>query len=165
MQIEEFNALERADAVAALRPCLDVERWAAEIVDGRPYADTDALAAAAEGAASPLRPDEVAQAMSHHPRIGEQPAGEHAEARASRAEQAGIGTVDDDVAQALRAGNRAYEERFDRVFLIRAAGRSAEEILGALTERLGHTAEEEDEIVADQLRQIAVLRLRGLIAP
>ncbi|BDZ43440.1 OHCU decarboxylase [Paraoerskovia sediminicola] len=163
MQIEEFNTQDRAAAVAAVRPCLDVERWVDEVVDGRPYADVEALATAGQSAAAPLRSDEVAQAMSHHPRIGDRPSGDHAEAEHSRAEQAGVGALADDTAAALRRGNQQYEEKFDRVFLIRAAGRSADEILASLTERLQNTPDQEDEIVADQLRQIAVLRLRGLI--
>ena len=82
----------------------------------------------------------------------------------SRAEQAGVDPADAEIAAALAAGNRAYEERFERVFLIRAAGRSSREILAALTVRLGHTPAEEEPVVADQLRQIAVLRLTGLLA-
>ena len=47
------------------------------------------------------------------------------QAELSRREQASIDSTDADVATRLAAGNRAYEQRFDRVFLIRAAGRSA----------------------------------------
>ena len=65
----------------------------------------------------------------------------------------------------LRAGNEAYEERFGRVFLIRAAGRSAEEILAALESRLSNDEDTEQAIVADQLREIALLRLAGAVAP
>ncbi len=50
------------------------------------------------------------------------------------------------------------------MFLIRAAGRRRAEILAALTERLAHTPAEEEPVVADQLREIAVLRLKGLLA-
>ena len=65
--------------------------------------------------------------------------------------------------QALAEGNRAYEEKFGQVFLIRAAGRSREEILAALNTRLAHTPGEEQSIIGQQLREIAVLRLEGLI--
>ena len=68
------------------------------------------------------------------------------------------------VADALAAGNRAYEEKFGRVFLIRAAGRSAQQILDALTARLDHSPAEEEPVVAEQLREIAVLRLKGRFA-
>lgn len=81
----------------------------------------------------------------------------------SRSEQAGVDPSDDEVQRALREGNLAYEERFGRVFLIRAAGRSADEILSSLRDRLQNDAAAEDRIVAEQLREIALLRLRGTV--
>ena len=163
MRLEEFNAADRVEAIAALRPCLDIPRWLDELVDARPYGSVEELVAWAEAAAA-FTTEEVDGALAQHPRIGERPAGGGAEAAMSRAEQAGVDPADARVAAALADGNRAYEERFGRVFLIRAAGRSSREILAALTERLGHTPAEEEPVVADQLRQIAVLRLKGLLA-
>ncbi|MGI9822676.1 2-oxo-4-hydroxy-4-carboxy-5-ureidoimidazoline decarboxylase [Agromyces sp. Marseille-Q5079] len=163
--IDAFNSMTREEAITTLRPCVDVDRWCEQLADARPFASAALLFAAAELAASPFEADEVEQALAHHPRIGERASGAHAEAALSRAEQAGIDQTDADVAAALVEGNRAYEQRFGRVFLIRAAGRSASEILAALTERLGNTDADETAIVADQLRQIAVLRLKGIFAP
>jgi 2-oxo-4-hydroxy-4-carboxy-5-ureidoimidazoline decarboxylase len=82
----------------------------------------------------------------------------------SRSEQAGVDPADTAVAEALARGNREYEEKFGRVFLIRAAGRTAPEILAALHERLANTPAQEDAIVAQQLREIALLRLEGVIS-
>jgi len=45
----------------------------------------------------------------------------------------------------------------------KVTGRSREEILAALNTRLAHTPEEEQAIIGQQLREIAVLRLEGLI--
>lgn len=81
----------------------------------------------------------------------------------SRSEQSGVDPSDATVQQALREGNLAYEERFGRVFLIRAAGRSAEKILSTLQQRLHNDPDAEDRIVAEQLREIALLRLRGTV--
>jgi OHCU decarboxylase len=164
MSLDAFNGADRDEAIALLRPCLDIERWCVELADGRPYASVDELVARAEDAAAPFTAAEIEGALAHHPRIGERPAGPSAEAAMSRAEQAGIDPADAQVAAALAAGNRAYEERFGRVFLIRAAGRSSREILDALNERLEHTPDEEQPVIAEQLRQIAVLRLKGLVA-
>lgn len=161
MSLAAFNQSERDAAIAALRPCIDITRWCQEVADARPYSSIDDLVERAEVAASPFTAEEVEAALAHHPRIGERPAGGDAEAAMSRAEQAGVDPADARVAAALAEGNRAYEERFGRVFLIRAAGRSAADILSALTERLTHTAAEEEPVVAEQLRQIAVLRLKG----
>ena len=81
----------------------------------------------------------------------------------SRGEQAGVDAGDAALAAELHAGNRAYEERFGRVFLIRAAGRSGREILDELNRRLDNTDEDEIREVAEQLREIALLRLEGIL--
>ncbi|CAI3797139.1 2-oxo-4-hydroxy-4-carboxy-5-ureidoimidazoline decarboxylase [Pseudarthrobacter sp. MM222] len=164
MQLEQFNDADLADAVASLRPCLDIQRWIDEVADSRPYSDVDSLLNAARRAANPFSPAELEAALAHHPRIGERAAGTSAEARLSAAEQAGLGAEDLAVAEALADGNRAYEQKFGQVFLIRAAGRSREEILAALHVRLGHTPEQEERIIGEQLREIAVLRLEGLMS-
>ncbi len=161
--IADFNAASPADAAHLLRPCLDVERWVTQLVDGRPYADRAALVAAAEAAAQPLTRAEIDAALAHHPRIGDRAQGDSTEAGLSRGEQAGL-DLEGDVQARLAAGNAAYERRFDRVFLIRAAGRTAPQILDHLTARLAHDDETEAQIVAEQLREIAVLRLQGAVS-
>lgn len=160
--LTEFNAADRAAAAAAIRPCLDVDRWVEAIVDGRPYADLPAVLDAARTAANPFTDTELDAALRHHPRIGERAAGGSAEASFSRAEQSGV-SADAEVQRKLAEGNQAYEQRFGHVFLIRAAGRSSEEILAALQERLTNDAETEKAIMSDQLRQIALLRLQGAL--
>lgn len=162
MGLQEFNAAADQVADALLRPCLDVDRWVAEVVAGRPYPDREGLLGRAGEAAEPLTPQEVEAALAHHPRIGESPQTDSAEATLSRSEQAGLDTGGD-VEARLAAGNRAYEEQFERVFLIRAAGRSSEEILGALHERLDNEPDTELAVVGQQLREIALLRLEGRV--
>ena len=163
MLLEDFNAAGRAEAAAALRPCLDIGRWIEEIVDSRPFGSTGSLLETARRAAEPFTDAEVGGALAHHPRIGERAAGNSTEARLSQSEQATLGAPVPAVAAAIAEGNRSYEQKFGQVFLIRAAGRSREEILAALNTRLGHSPAEEQEIIGQQLREIAVLRLEGLI--
>lgn len=163
MHLEQFNAASRTEAADFLRPCLGIQRWIDELADARPYSSIEALLAAGRGAASPFAPAEIEAALAHHPRIGERAPGDSPEARLSQLEQAGLGAADAAVTVALAEGNRAYEEKFGQVFLIRAAGRSRAEILAALNSRLANTPEEEQAIIGQQLREIAVLRLEGLM--
>lgn len=163
MHLEQFNTAGRREAAEFLRPCLDIQRWIDELTDARPYASFDALLAAGDGAASPLTPTEVEAALAHHPRIGERAKGNSREAKLSQSEQDGLGVADAAAAEALAEGNRAYEEKFGQVFLIRAAGRSREDILAALNNRLTHTPEAEQTIIGQQLREIALLRMEGLM--
>ena len=164
MDLDEFNRLPADEARSLLRPCLDVDRWIEAVVAARPFADLDSALAAAHNDAAPLTTDEIDAAMAHHPRIGEKAKGDGAEAEHSSREQAGLGTLDDDVQARLAAGNAAYEERFDRVFLIRAAGRSPEEILSELERRMDNSDADETAEVGDQLIQIAALRLEGILS-
>ena len=163
MKLAEFNTADPAEAARALRPCIDVPRWVDSVAAARPFTSKDALLAFASEAAYPLTPAEVEAALAHHPRIGERPTAATAEASMSRSEQAGVDPADTAAAEALAKGNRDYEEKFGRVFLIRAAGRTASEILQSLHQRLANSPDQEDTIVAQQLREIAVLRLEGLI--
>lgn len=162
--LSAFNALGAGPARELLRPCLDVDRWVTEIVEDRPYPSLDDLFITAWAAAHPLTGAELKDALAHHPRIGDRSDGASPEAHLSRSEQAGL-SLDRDVQRQLEEGNRAYEQRFGRVFLIRAAGRSAQQILASLQVRLRNDVDTEDEVVADQLRQIALVRLAGTVAP
>ena len=97
--------------------------------------------------------------MSTHPRIGEKAKGEGAAAELSKAEQSSSASSDPALEKALADGNRAYEERFGRIFLIRAAGRSRPEILAQLNRRLTLDPDTELAVVGEELRDIALLRI------
>jgi 2-oxo-4-hydroxy-4-carboxy-5-ureidoimidazoline decarboxylase len=162
--LEDFNQQPADQAVQALRTCNAAPRFAAEVVAGRPYADVEQLVARAEQVARELPWAEVEEALAAHPRIGDRVEGATAEARASRREQSSMQDADDTVRAELLAGNRAYEQRFGHVFLIRAAGRSPGEMLAELRRRLGNDETVERAEVTEQLAQITGLRVRGLVS-
>jgi 2-oxo-4-hydroxy-4-carboxy-5-ureidoimidazoline decarboxylase len=160
--VSAFNSLSADEARGLLRTCLDVPRWVDDVEGGRPYAGWSALRAAAEQAATGLTEAELEAALARHPRIGERADANH-DAEHSEREQAGVDPADRDTASRLAAGNAAYEERFDRVFLIRAAGRSAAEILAELDRRLDNDDRTERDETIRQLGEIAVLRLETTV--
>lgn len=164
MHLHAFNALDDADATTLARVWADIPGWVDAVVAGRPYADVDALAAYAGDLASTWSPADLERALHAHPRIGATVSGEHAEAAASRREQAAMTTAADDDVAAIATGNAAYEERFGRVFLIRAAGRTPGEIRAELERRLGNTPDTETIEATRQLAEIALLRLRATLA-
>jgi 2-oxo-4-hydroxy-4-carboxy-5-ureidoimidazoline decarboxylase len=163
-QLESFNTAPVERAQEVLRACNAAPRFAAEVAAGRPYPDAEALVARAEAVSRALPWDEVAAALAAHPRIGDRVEGSSAEAAASRREQSAMGTADAGDRAALVDGNRAYEDRFDHAFLIRAAGRSAAEMLAELRRRLGNSAAEERVEVTEQLAQITGLRMRQFLS-
>ena len=162
--LDSFNDQPPDRAVQALRACNAAPRFAAEVAAGRPYPDADALVARAEEVARSLPWDEVSLALAAHPRIGDRVEGSSSEAEASRREQSSMSAADDETRAALLDGNRAYEERFDHVFLIRAAGRSPEEMLAELRRRLDNDEDAERAEVTEQLAQITAIRVRELVS-
>lgn len=163
LTLDEFNRLPTEDAHTTLRPCLDVTRWIRAVADARPYSSVAQAVEAGRTAAHPLVDEEIEAALAHHPRIGERAQKGSVEADMSQREQQSLGEADQSTDTRLAEGNRAYEEKFGRVFLIRAAGRTHEEILTELERRLVQDPQRELAEVGQQLEQIAALRLEGLL--
>jgi 2-oxo-4-hydroxy-4-carboxy-5-ureidoimidazoline decarboxylase len=160
-----FNALPAGEARAELLECCASGAWADAVLAARPFTSlADALAASDEAFAR-LTADDVDAALADHPRIGERAAGEGRSAQWSRSEQSSVQGADGDTAALLRELNAAYEQRFDRVFLIRAAGRSPEEMAAECRRRLGNDDATETGEVREQLRQITALRLERMLGP
>lgn len=142
-----------------LQVCLHVPRWVDDVVGRAPYSSVAELEEVARAAATPLSSAEIDQALSTHPRIGEKSQGNSAAAKLSTAEQSASSSGDPALDAALADGNAAYEERFGRIFLIRAAGRSRQDILAELNRRLTLDPAAELAVVGEELRDIALLRI------
>lgn len=157
------NTATETESRTALTAALGVARRVDEVDSAAPFASLDDLLAAA-GDAGPLSRVEVDEAREHHPRIGEKPQSEGASYAFARAGQAPVDANDATVNAAIAGGNREYEERFGRVFLIRAAGRSGAEIPVELNRRLQLDDAADQRIAGEQLLEIARIRLDQLIA-
>jgi len=159
-QLRWFNELADHEAVGALLLVCHSRRWAEQVTMRRPFPTVRSLQAAADEVWMGLEPDDWLEALDAHPRIGERGG---ASAQWSAREQSTVGTADGDVRAAIDRGNREYEERFGHVFLISAAGRSAEEILANLRDRLGNDPATEVRVAAEEHRRITRLRIERLM--
>ena len=147
-----------------LRACCAADAWLSRMSAARPFPSAKDALDLSDQIVLGLDDSALDQALAAHARIGERRLGGTTEDRWSRSEQAGALAVDTDVQARLAEGNRRYEERFGHVFLIRAAGRSAEEMLAALDERLGHDDATERDVVRRELAEIVRLRLLKVMA-
>jgi 2-oxo-4-hydroxy-4-carboxy-5-ureidoimidazoline decarboxylase len=59
--------------------------------------------------------------------------------------------------------NRQYEQKFDFIYIVCATGKSTEEMLSILRERLGNNADEELRNAAAEQAKISALRLNKLL--
>ncbi|MFC5063878.1 allantoicase [Actinomycetospora atypica] len=154
--LARFDALPAAAAEQVLLACCAAPAWAAAVAAGRPYGSVPALVDAARTGVLALDDADLAAALAGHARIGAP------RDRTGAREQAGVSDAD---RAALDDGNRAYEERFGHVYLVRAAGRSGADMLALLRERLTHDAATEARVVREQLAEITALRIGALWSP
>ncbi|MGZ8738139.1 MAG: 2-oxo-4-hydroxy-4-carboxy-5-ureidoimidazoline decarboxylase [Nocardioides sp.] len=146
-----------------LRACCAADAWLSRVQAARPIPSVKALLDLSDDTVLAFEDAALDQALAAHARIGERRLGSTTEDRWSRTEQAGALGVEASLAEQIAEGNRAYEERFGHVFLIRAAGRSAEEMLAALTERLRNDPQAERDVVRRELADIVRLRLLKVV--
>lgn len=150
---------------AQLTEALYVERWVDDVMRLGPFGSAAALEAAARHA-FPLTHAELTAALDTHPKIGERASKAGLAAEFSDAEQAASAVDAADAVTALDVeladGNAAYEAKFGHVFLIRAAGRSRQDIVDQLRERLDHSAATERNITEQQLEEITLLRVAAI---
>jgi 2-oxo-4-hydroxy-4-carboxy-5-ureidoimidazoline decarboxylase len=160
--LASWNAMEGDRAAAAILPCCGSKRWAATMADSRPIAEEVTLLRRADEIWRQLKEADWLEAFATHPRIGERKAPATASSQSaawSAAEQSGAGGDDPAILAALAEGNRRYEERFGRIYIVCAAGKTAHEMLVILNARLAHDDETELRESAEQQRQITALRL------
>jgi 2-oxo-4-hydroxy-4-carboxy-5-ureidoimidazoline decarboxylase len=135
-------------------------RWAAELVAGRPYADVRTLLARSDEILAGIDADQVDAALAGHPRIGQRSAHLDAESAArSAGEQAGMNAADAAQVRALAEANAAYEQRFGRIYLVAAAGLSAQQLLERARSRLHNAPGPELDVVRSELATITRTRL------
>lgn len=158
LSVEDFNQDQDGRASELLMHCAPIPSWRDRVMAERPYADAAAVMHTAGELAAQWSDRDVLHALADHPRIGERAAGDSAQAAASRREQSGLEASESTQQQWLEA-NAEYERRFGCIFLIRAAGRTSQEMLAHLQQRLTHSEEYEHQIRREQLVQIALLRL------
>ncbi len=152
---------------SALTACCGAARWVERMVDSRPFGDIETLLRRADEIWWSLVPEDWREAFAHHPRIGERSAKVAQGARAqgwSAGEQRGVADASFDVRSALAEGNREYERRFGHIYLVSAAGKSAEELLELLRARLANDPTTELEVAAAEQAKITRLRLKKLVA-
>jgi allantoicase len=140
-----------------LRRVCGSSRWVEAMLAARPFLSWDELLGAATRIWRELEPGDWLEAFAAHPRIGERKAGW------SSQEQSGTRSAAEETMQKLADGNRAYEEKFGFIYLVCATGRTADEMLANLTERLTHDRDAELRIAAEEQAKIIALRLEKLV--
>ncbi len=157
--LDGFNRLSERQRMHLLFGVCSSPIWARRVLAGGPFASVDALLDRADRVLAELADAALDAALDGHPRIGAK-----VDNASSAREQAAVTTAGDDVKAALAAKNREYDEKFGYVYLVCASGRSAEELLAILTDRLDNDPETERRVMRSELAKINRLRLERLLS-
>jgi OHCU decarboxylase len=165
--LSRWNGLPSAEAAREILPCCGSTNWAARMASRRPIIDETSLLAAADAVWRSLGESDWLEAFRSHPRIGETHPEKDSAAQSSAwsvEEQHKAATADEAVAMALKWGNREYEQKFGRIFIVCATGKSASEILEVLRRRLHNDDATELQQAVGEQWQIMHIRLKKWIA-
>ena len=165
--LTRWNELEAEQAAKEILPCCGSLAWARDLAARRPIDDEPSLLQCSDEIWKRLPLEAWLEAFSTHPRIGERKAPPRASGQSaawSRQEQQRVAGADTQAQSALAEGNREYERKFQRVFLVCATGKSALEILAILERRLQNDDATELREAAEEQRKITNLRLRNWLS-
>ena len=160
--LARWNSLASLDAAREVLPCCGSQAWAEELVTMRPFENAASLFTASDAVWLTLPEAAWQEAFDSHPRIGQHHATQATAESLQWSQQEQRTALSPDAAAkfALEEANRRYEERFGRIFIVCASGKSAGEILTILEARMGNDAATELHEAAEQQRLITQLRLR-----
>jgi len=162
VSLNRLNSEPATEAHSELLNCCGSSAWAKQMVKARPFTDMDRLQETAERVWRSLPAEDWLEAFSKHPKIGERKAESTSRAWSER-EQSGVRSASDDTRQKLAQLNREYEQKFGYIFIICATGKTSDQMLSNLEDRLHNSAEKELHIAAAEQAKITALRLEKLL--
>jgi 2-oxo-4-hydroxy-4-carboxy-5-ureidoimidazoline decarboxylase len=161
--LARWNQIPADAAEEEILLCCGSRAWANAVTARRPFANAACLSLASAEVWCTLGAADWMEAFRSHPRIGESAAKVSASTQSrawSTEEQKNVSESADGVKTALAEGNRQYEERFGRIFIVCATGKSLGEILEILRRRLQNDEAAELREAADEQQRITQIRLR-----
>src|SRR5688572_8890411 len=167
MSTQQLNALEKPELKDALFKCCGSTEWVTRLSNLFPVRDEQQLFNAAEKIWYVLPENAWREAFTHHPKIGDIDSLKEkfaATAQWAAGEQAAVTQTSEEILQELAEGNQLYEKKFGYIFIVCATGKSAEEMLALLNERLPNSREEEIRIAMGEQNKITRIRLEKLLA-
>ncbi|UPW17047.1 2-oxo-4-hydroxy-4-carboxy-5-ureidoimidazoline decarboxylase [Agarivorans sp. TSD2052] len=163
--LETLNNLPSSQFVSEMASICTSKHWQQGLAELRPFHSKQHLLEMTKQAFAPLNESDWLEAFAGHPMIGDLASlqkkysqGKHL----SQAEQSQVSEAQAQTLQDLLALNQQYLSRYGFIFIVCASGKSAEQMLVMLRQRLGQSREQELTIAAQQQQLISLLRMENL---
>ena len=161
MTISDFNNLTKEQAGAHLFSCCGSQKFASLLMNHFPFDSEKKMVDAATNIwYNECNETDWRESFTHHPKIGDVKS--LAEKFAGK-EQAGVAVATNETIEALAKANADYEAKFGFIFIVCATGKSADEMLSLLNDRLKNTVEEELNIAMGEQQKISIIRFKKLL--
>lgn len=161
-----LNQLSSSSKQETLSACCAAQRWVQQMIDHGDFtSDLDVIHHAAR-VWKTMEPSDWLEAFEAHPRIGDVHSlrKKYASTQTTAAgEQSGCDVADEATLKELAKLNDDYFEKFGFIFIVCATGKSADQMLTLLKQRLTNDRSTELSIAAGQQLDITMLRLRKLV--
>jgi len=161
MNLLAFNTLPEDAARKELFACCGSNRWADAMMQHFPFASEKQLV----DLSSEIWYDQCGEAdwresFTHHPKIGDV---KSLTEKFAGKEQAGVAVATQETIQLLAKANADYENKNGFIFIVCATGKSADEMLALLNDRLQNTPEEELHIAMGEQQKISIIRFKKML--
>jgi 2-oxo-4-hydroxy-4-carboxy-5-ureidoimidazoline decarboxylase len=166
MTFHELNILPSEALKEKLFNCCGSTAWVNKMASFFPMDDLVEMLEDAEEQWYACTEADWKEAFTHHPKIGDMDSLAKkftATAQWASGEQSAVDAAPGEVVAGLASANEAYEKKFGYIFIVCATGKTAEEMLSLLQERLTNTPEDEIKIAVDEQNKITSIRLQKLI--
>ena len=166
MTIESLNSLTNPEANKQFELCCGAENWIQKMNQNRPFQDGNEVYKKAASIWFSLSSNDWLEAFTHHPKIGDFDSLRkkfHNTKSISKNEQSGLNDAEKSILKDLAESNQLYEDRFGFIFIVCAAGKSADEMLALIKIRLKNNMDTEMLNAANEQNKITQLRLKKLL--
>ena len=167
MTIEGFNKLSTEKVKEELFKCCGSTEWSKQLAAKVPFKSVEELKKESDRIWYSCSVNDGLEAFTHHPKIGDVKSLEKKFATTkawAQGEQASVSKASQEVLHSLSKGNEDYEKKFGYIFIVCATGKSAEEMLDLLNQRLPNSPEEEIKIAMNEQNKITHIRIDKLFS-
>jgi 2-oxo-4-hydroxy-4-carboxy-5-ureidoimidazoline decarboxylase len=162
MTLDDINRSGAIELKKLFESCCHCERWAVDMCNVRPFISVDEMLDLADRLWETATEEELLEAFSGHPQIGDVEALRNKYAANAILEQGQIVEADEAHLKELHVKNQQYLDANGFIFIVCATGKSASEMLDILLERLSNSREVELQIAAKEQGAITQLRLKKM---
>lgn len=161
-----INQLSTAQALQTFMQCNTSHQWCERMEQSRPFPNKQSILETADEHWKLSTEADLLEAFEGHPEIGDvttlREKYRNTEKLAEH-EQSGVISASENTLHLLAQGNQDYKDKFGFIFIVCASGKSAEEMLKLLQQRLPNSREKELQNAAEEQRKITRIRLQKIL--